>query len=136
LGTLEHPIERASHVMTKWDRTLAQRPGYALMQVANAARPKWGDRLVQFRMESSRYFFDGEMIGDWFGPARYRQMWDESSGKLIPAAEMRKLLERFDSRLLALNLDGAELNWEDYNREFETLDRHGDQALLGLRDKP
>jgi hypothetical protein len=135
LGTLEHPIERASHVMRKWDGAIAQRPGYALLQVANAARPKWGDRLVQFRMESSRYFFDGEMIGDWFGPARYRQMWDESTGKLIPAAEMRKLMERFDARLLALNLKGAAFDSADYDRQFETLARRGDELLLGLRGK-
>ena len=135
VGMLERPVERALHVVQKWDRNLAGRQGYGLMQAANAARPEFGARLVQFRLEGARYFYSGVMIGDWFGPARYRQMLNPGNGKLIPAPEMRKLLERFDARLLALDLEGVQFDAADYDREFDMLAREGDEVLLGLRTK-
>ncbi len=117
----ERPVERAFVTAGKWDRILATRQGFKILQAANAEAPRYGRRLVQLRLEGARYFYDGAMIGDWFGPGRYDQMWLRDTLKPIPAKEMRDLLARFDAKLLAIDYSELPFDPHDYDSEFETL---------------
>jgi hypothetical protein len=125
-------LARAGMEIADWDRILATRPGYLAMQAANAREP--GARLVQVGFESARYFYDGVVIGDWFGAGRYRPMFGpEGGGRLVPAVEMRSVLDRFGAKLLVLNLHMVKFDEPDYRRYFDFLFMDGDQALLLLK---
>ncbi len=57
-----------------WHEILQETPGYSLMQHANQLIPQHGNRLLQVGFENAVFFYNGIVIGDWFGPGRYRQM--------------------------------------------------------------
>jgi len=130
-------FNRANGQLRKWDSILANRAGYAALQQANALAPRYGSRLAQVGFEGSTYFFDGTVIGDWFGPGRYRQtVVFGAQNKLIPAAQMRETMARFDARLLAVNLNFAGFDAADYGAQFDIVLDDGKQALLALKPAP
>lgn len=71
--TVDRGIKYGSEYL-RAEEVLATNSGYALYQHANAYRAEYGDRLVQVGFENGVYFFRGTVIGDWFGPGRYRDI--------------------------------------------------------------
>lgn len=93
--------------MAEWNAILAKEPGYQLFSKANTLIPIYGPRLVQLGFENAVYFFDGTVIGDWFGPGRYSSMLDCEVGpcKPVNAELMRQQMMKFGSRMLAISAD-------------------------------
>jgi hypothetical protein len=127
-------FDRAGGELRKWNAILVKRPGYVAFQQANALAPRYGSRLVDVGLSGSVYFYDGVAIGDWFGPGRYSQFVTFTRAiRLIPAAQMREALARFDARLLAVNLEFASFDEADYRMLFDVILNDGKQALLALK---
>lgn len=84
---------------------LAAKPGYALYQQANAHIGEFGSRLVQVGFEGSAYFFQGTVIGDWFGPGRYRDTLACAAlpCPLPPLETLNKTMEKHGARMLLLS---------------------------------
>lgn len=87
------------------DEVLAGNPGYALYQQANAHIPELGPRLVQVGFEDGIYFFKGTVIGDHFGPGRYRDLLGcRALPCALPApAALQQTLARHNARMLLLS---------------------------------
>lgn len=87
------------------EAVLATRPGYSLYQQANRNADAFGHRLVQVGFENGIYFFNGTVIGDWFGPGRYRGLLecDATPCPLPPSERLRDALRRHDACMLMLN---------------------------------
>ena len=87
------------------EAVLATNSGYALYQQANAHVPRFGNRLVQAGFEDGVYFFQGTVIGDWFGPGRYRDILecDSPPCNLPPPAKLEANVRGHDARMLLLN---------------------------------
>lgn len=126
-------IARADQEIRGWGRILAERPGYLVMRKADEAAPRHGDRLVSVGFENAQFFYHGVAMGDWFGPARYRQMLAE--GRLVTAEQMRDFMNRFQARLLAVNLEAVKYDSADYSAQFDTLFIDGRQALYAIKSK-
>lgn len=95
------------------EEVLATNSGYALYQRANAYSAEYGGRLIQVGFESGGYFFLGTVIGDWFGPGRYRDILkcDSLPCWLPNAAELEAVLKRHKAGMLLLNRQNvADLN--------------------------
>jgi len=87
------------------EQVLATHSGYALYQQANAHSQRYGARLAQVGFEDGIYFFRGTVIGDWFGPGRYRDILEcgEPPCPLPPPASLAVTLRRHGARMLLLN---------------------------------
>lgn len=71
--------------------------------LTNAAQS--GHRLVQIGFEDGIYFFRGTVIGDWFGPGRYRDLLECSRlpCALPPPARLQAIVHKHGARMLLLN---------------------------------
>jgi hypothetical protein len=134
IGYGAYALQRAGGVLSTWNTTLAGRYGYAAFRKASSLAPQYGSRLMQVGFEGSTYFYDGTLIGDWFGPGRYRQtVVFVDPLRLIPAAEMRETMIHFGAKLLAVNLKFVRFDADDYSRHFDVILDDGKQALLALK---
>jgi len=135
LGYTADRVRSYSTAMTHWDDTLQEEAGYRLFEEANARIPEYGPRLVQLGFEKYRYFFNGTVIGDWFGPGRYRDMLDCESGSCQPPVPeaMRKYMERVGARMLVVSKEVYQGFDTARNRgEFDVLQQGSSGVLLGL----
>ena len=70
--------------------------GYELLQAANSHPDLSRSTLVQICLEGSRYFYDGNLIGDWFGRYPYSLFWefnnDTNRNTLKQATVIRDIL--------------------------------------------
>lgn len=108
LASLAYMADRGwkyGHEFLNADSVLATNSGYPLYQQANLNAQRYGPRLVQIGFENGIYFFRGTVIGDWFGPGRYRDLLQCEPLPCRPPepARLHEMLSRFDARMLLLN---------------------------------
>ena len=122
--------------LAEWNVVLEQRAGYTLFRRANALRQRFGNRLVQIGFEDNIYFFEGTVIGDWLGPGRYTGMLEGASvwGKPVGPAQMKQVLDRFDSRMLIVSsVRYPTFDPNAYGEQFQLIQKTDAGALLLLR---
>lgn len=86
------------------EQVLATSSGYALYQTANTFIPEYGDRLVQVGFENGVYFFNGTVIGDHFGPGRYRDILGcEQRPCAVSPERLQSVMARHDARMVLLS---------------------------------
>jgi hypothetical protein len=132
---------RVEYAVAKWSETLHKRTGYALFEQANKLSPSFGHKLVQVGFENDIYFFDGAVIGDWFGPARYSTMMTCSINfshsahfcQMIPPLELIKLMNGYNSRMVAINTKRVTVDVLAYEKYFDVNKETADGVLLTLR---
>lgn len=121
---------RAADRLTHWKEELEQRPGAPLFAHAERLRARFGDRLFQVGFENGVYFFPGLVIGDWFGPGRYRQVIEDAPVRRMGSpAVVRVQMERLGCRLLLINTETFPLDLDAYRAEF-TLEKRTRQGVL------
>lgn len=124
--------EMADH----WVSKVAERSGYELFQAANDFIPEYGATLVQLGFEHRRYFFDGIVIGDWFGPGRYRSMLDCSKEgcNVLEPQEMRSYLQKRGAGMMIVSTEQyPDFDVTLYEEHFVVLATTEGGVLLGLR---
>jgi hypothetical protein len=132
---------KVQYAMTKWSETLQKRTGYTLFEQANKLSPFFGRRLVQIGFENDIYFFDGTVIGDWFGLGRYSTMMTCSINfahsadfcQMMPPLKLIELMKGFNSRILAVNTKRVTIDIMAYEKYFEVSKKTEDGVLLTLR---
>jgi hypothetical protein len=131
-------LEQSRNELQHWHQILEQRPGYSLMQYANQLISSYGNRLVNVGFENAVYFYNGIVIGDWFGPGRYRQMIRGSVRqcsdvcRLIPPEAMREVMMHFNALTLLVNRKRFEIDLAAYQRDFTLQQLTPDGALFTL----
>ncbi|PLC55487.1 hypothetical protein CR155_00030 [Pollutimonas nitritireducens] len=123
--------------MAEWNAILAKEPGYQLFSKANTLIPTYGPRLVQLGFENAVYFFDGTVIGDWFGRGRYSSMLDCRVGQCKPvdAKLMRQQMMKFGSRMLAISTEQySDFERVDYEEDFDLVIESEDGMLLYINN--
>lgn len=111
--TVDRGIKYGSEYL-RAEEVLATNSGYALYQHANAYRTEYGDRLVQVGFENGVYFFRGTVIGDWFGPGRYRDILrcDSLPCRLPNPVDLEAVLKQHKASMMLLNRQHV-LNLDD-----------------------
>lgn len=125
--------QKAVKTVKNWDHSLEAYPGYTLFQQANQLIPVFGPRVVQIGFEKNIYFFNGTTIGDCFGIGRYRNMQDpQLPDQLIPAQEMLRYLQQFDSRMLIVR-NHVRMDLMAYTLYFDIQKETEDGLLLTIK---
>lgn len=145
------------------ETVLATSSGYPLYQQANAHIGTYGSRLVQVGFENGIYFFQGTVIGDWFGPGRYRDLLGcpELPCAAPPPAQLESMLRAHGARMLLVSRRHVDLPADfeaslspgiaphssgnrplpdarpsPYSGRLRLLAQNGDGALLGVDVDP
>lgn len=121
--------------MENWNPSLEKRAGFALFGEANKRIPNFGPRLVQFGFENAAFFFDGVVIGDWFGPGRYSNFVTREADKwrLMEPKAMKRRMEQLDSRMLAVKTEDLTFDAVAYGAYFDVVAKTNDGLLLVAR---
>ena len=131
-----HSYSRALSKLTNWEQALLGRPGYEIFQQANMRRATYGDRILQIGFELGIYFFHGTVIGDQFGPGRYRQMTTcspDGSCRMDDAERIIEIMRSFDCRMLAVDGSKIHVDTEAFAGYFDILRFNGENYLLLLK---
>jgi hypothetical protein len=131
---------KVEYAMANRSETLQKRTGYTLFEQANKLSPFFGHRLVQVGFENDIYFFDGTVIGDWFGLARYSTMMTCSINfahsadfcQMMPPLKLIKLMKGFNSRMLVVNIKRVTIDVREYEKYFDLSKETEDGVLLTL----
>jgi hypothetical protein len=130
-------MQVAKSEIEKWTDTLESRNGFKIMQVANSQKNEMGSRLIQIGFENAIYFFDGQVIGDWFGPGRYTQILTSSSELRIAEPEkLKKVLELHEANMIAINGAKFKFTAQDYEEIFNVQKISNTDFLLTLKTRP
>jgi hypothetical protein len=90
--------------------------------------------MFQIGFGGGIYFFNGTVIGDWFGPGRYRDMIDRSQRwRLRPANAIKAQMDRFNSRMLLVNTDFIAVDLGDLQQDFDVQLQTRQGVLLTLK---
>jgi hypothetical protein len=120
-----------------WRQNLENRSGYKVMQAANDLKSKYGNKIVQIGYENAIYFFDGQVIGDWFGPGRYSQMLTCTQDCQVAGAEaLKELLGKYGAQMMAVNAARFKFNATEYTTLFEVFAITPNDYLLKLKNAP
>jgi len=104
------------------------------MQHANQLIPQHGNRLLQVGFENAVFFYNGIVIGDWFGPGRYRQMMQCTDECRLIAPEAMREVVRHNARTLLVNLkEGSKIDLPGYQLDFTLQQLTPDGVLLTLK---
>jgi len=117
------------------EQVLSTSSGYALYQTANTFIPEYGDRLVQVGFENGVYFFNGTVIGDHFGPGRYRDILGcEQRPCAVSPKRLQSVMARHDARMVLLSRGYARVAKEGANGTagWELLRSDESGFLFGL----
>jgi hypothetical protein len=128
-------ISLKQYHLQHWHEILQETPGYSLMQHANQLIPQYGNRLLQVGFENAVFFYNGIVIGDWFGPGSYRQMMQcTDECRLIAPEAMREVMVRHNARTLLVNLkEGSKIDLPAYQLDFTLQQLTPDGVLLTLK---
>ena len=100
-------------------------PGYDLMRAANESPEIDGGPLYLMGFGNLNYWYEGRVVGDFFGAARYRQVLspDPATGVLTPDPErMQILAEKLGIRGLLIETAAfRRLDPQDWSRHFRLL---------------
>jgi hypothetical protein len=129
---LRYSLAGAATGLKNWQIDLAKREGYSIMREANRLSATHGQRLLQVGFEVAIYFFDGAVIGDHFGLGRYRDGYACDSGTCRLAAPdvLQARMDRFGTRMLAINTRKVRFDRDAYLRHFKLAAESDDGVLL------
>ena len=134
--TTVHAYSRAVSKLEKWERSLLERPGYEMFQQANKVEKSYGNRILQIGFERGIYFYQGVVIGDHFGPGRYRDMKTCSPQGGCQIDEPERIIDRmrsFNCRLLAVDGLKVRIDIEKFTPYFNVLWSKNNGYLLSLK---
>jgi 4-amino-4-deoxy-L-arabinose transferase-like glycosyltransferase len=105
--------------------------GYDALAALNRARPT-GYRAFGLHLERLQLFADGTLLGDWFGPYRYRPVYERLADAPALAAYLRGL--GADTLIVPTSEQpAARLHAPDYAAVFEVVAEFPDATTLRLR---
>jgi hypothetical protein len=127
----------AGEQLAHWRERLESRSGYPLYSRANQLAPRFGGRLTQIGFESGTYFYNGVVIGDWFGPARYYDWIDcKRKCRILPPEQVKAKMHSFGSRMLMVNIEKYRIDMNGYLQVFDLAARSRDGLLFTLKPEP
>lgn len=115
-------------------RQLAMRPEIVLLQKAEAVASQYGNKVFNIGYENSFYYYSGQLMGDWFGLARYSKYSECVVDCRLNSRENIVLeMDLFGADLLLINRKMFEFNPIEYDGEFKLVMKV-DQGYLYARN--
>lgn len=125
---------------------LQDRPGMAAQRDAQAAvllikkaeslAPRYGKNLLNVGYESLFFHYQGQMMGDWFGPAAFARLIQCTTVcGLRPEDELVAVMRGLNVRLLLVNAQRFPFEEKNYDGPLRLIEKRGAAYLYAL-DSP
>ena len=114
---------------------LAARPEIVLLKKAETLAPQFGNKVLTIGYENSYYYYNGQLMGDWFGLARYSKYAEcTKTCRLNSAVNIVRDMDLYGADLLLINGKMFEFNSNEYDKQFQLLMKV-DQGYLYTRNR-
>jgi hypothetical protein len=129
---------QAADRLAHWRSLQESTAGMKAYLLADSIAAKRGGRILQLGFENGKDFAKSAVIGDWFGPWRYRQFVACSTRgatvaapcELTDAARLTQLMVANGASVPVVNLDRFSFDQADYDKEFLNATPANGQAVL------
>jgi hypothetical protein len=128
----------AHNSLKQWSDAQSRGRGMQAYILASRIQAERGGRVLQLGLENGKDFVRPAALGDHFGPYRYRQFVRCStrgatlapSCPLVPARQMRALMQRYGSSVLVLDEKLLTFDPREYGAQFQIIRPAHGQAVL------
>ncbi len=135
--TLDYAWQAVSSLKLR-PSVLAQRDArndVALLQRAVALKAQYGAKVLNFGYENAVFYYKGQLIGDWFGPASFIVASDCARVcSLRSVHDVEQLMRRVDARLLLIHSERFRFSEPEYSAHMDLIEKKGPGYLYALRD--
>lgn len=116
----------------------AQREGrseVSLLARAQALQAQYGHRVLNFGYENAFFFYGGQLIGDWFGPASFSLASDCSNGcRLRSAQDVLEVMNRFGIRMVLIHAERFPFDKDEFSEHLDLIATQGSGYLYALKE--
>lgn len=122
--------------IVNWETIQQSVSGYRVMTYANTVNHSTYSRVLQIGFENAIFFYSGQALGDFHGPARYRQFYrcEGEQCSLIPSDEMKLKMGKLNVDTLLINKNRFNFDRSEYQRNFYIQEISPSEFYLKLRD--
>ena len=115
---------------------LQAQSNYLLAQKANQVAPEFGARMVNVGFDNARYYYQGELLGDWFGKVRFEEFafYGQSSWNMRPAPDVAQHMQQLNANLLLIHTGQFKFDKVQYAESFELLKIEGPGYLYARKN--
>lgn len=106
----------------------------ALLRKASQEAPRYGRRVLDMGYENAFFYYDGQMVGDWFGRAAFPRIADCSDICRMPDAEkLRAIMHELNVRMVLIHSVKFPFDRTQYSAHMHLLADDGVGFLYGLK---
>ena len=105
-----------------------------LLQRATELQSQFGTKVLNFGYENAFFYYQGQLIGDWFGPASFFKSSDcVQACDLRSVEEVEQLMRKLDASMLLINSKTFRFNEYKYSERMDLIEKKGSGYLYALR---
>ncbi|WP_146052268.1 hypothetical protein [Diaphorobacter sp. LR2014-1] len=115
----------------------AQRAGRSdviLLERAQALQAQHGHRVLNFGFENAFFFYSGQLVGDWFGPASFSQAIVCDDSCRIRSTQVLNLMNRFGIRMVLIHAERFPFDKGEFSEHLDLIATHGSGYLYALKE--
>lgn len=117
---------------------LNAQPAYLLSRKAEEVAAQFGHQMMNVGYENARYFYGGQLLGDWFGKDRFTDyaIYQDGSWRMQAAQEVLTRMRKNGVNLLLIHSDSFSFDKADYSEHFDLLQNVGPGYLYAKKLSP
>lgn len=105
-----------------------------LLRRAQELAPKYGNRVLNLGYENAFFYYNGQLVGDWFGRAAFWRIADcRQKCHMRSPDETQRVMQELEVRMVLINARKFPFDEARYSSDFVFLARNGDGFLYGLK---
>ncbi len=115
----------------------AQRAGRSdviLLERAQALQAQHGHRVLNFGFENAFFFYSGQLVGDWFGPASFSQAIVCDDSCRIRSTQVLNLMNRFGIRMVLIHAERFPFDKGEFSEHLDLIATHGSGYLYASKE--
>lgn len=124
---LSWAVSQVRYETMHWNEIMSSRPGFALIQRANALGEIYGRRYFNAGYVSV-FFFDGVAVGDVFGPGRFRQLEGMQDPSLV-----KSVMQRHHTNILVMHCTDCKTEFKKYDQLFNMEFTDGEGMVMTIK---
>lgn len=113
----------------------AARSDVILLERAQALQARLGSRVLNFGYENAFFFYSGQLVGDWFGPASFFKASDcNNVCRLRSAKDVVDLMNSFGIRMVLIHAERFPFDKDEFSEHLDLIATHGSGYLYALKE--
>lgn len=106
-----------------------------LLERAEALEDLYGTRVLNLGYENAFFYYKGQLIGDWFGPASFfhlAQCLHEC--RLNSAQDVQQMMHKLGARMVLIHAQRFHFDKTEFSAQFQLIENKGSGYLYALKE--